>query len=361
MIRNLSLVLAVLLSMGHSWSQVSITHATLETELFAPRTFLSVTISNFGEQTSALISGEVRTTDNRLVLTFRSTSFEVKRGAQQVSSSGLVFTDFSFAQNPLARSASLEKRLPVGGYVLCMTVQANENNEKFDEYCDEFESEDRVFMDLVYPVDTDTINEVRPTLTWTISSFRVPFGQNARLLLVPIDGDSDAYQAMAGSRPVFVIDALDKLVLPYPNGVPDLERGRWYAWQVERYRERVLIDRTEVWRFHVRSHIPIESDRYILLGAHSTNAVVDAIENTIFIRCPGSKGRAVSCKVVHSNGQRAETRSTSLRNESPNVTSTGNDLFEIDLSSCGLKPGEYGLEVLVDSEPIHTLRIRVGN
>jgi hypothetical protein len=360
MIRRLSLGLVLSLSMGHSWSQLAITHATLETEMFAPRTFLSLSISNPGGQTSAQISGEVLTSNNELVLTFRSASFDVRKGVHQVNSSGLDFTEFSFAQTPLSRSASLERRLPVGGYVLCLVLHPKEGSEPIDEFCEEFESEDRLFMDLVYPVDSDTIDEVRPTLAWTISSSKIPFGQKARLLLVPLTGEGDAYHAMAGARPVFVVDALDRLIVPYPNGVPDLERGRSYAWQVERFRDGVLIDRTEAWRFHVRPDGPIEVDRYVLLGAHTTNATVDVVDDSVFIRIPDNNGRAISCRVFLWNGDMLDTRSNALRNEIPAINPTGNDLFEIDLSGCGLKNGEYGLEVRVDAEPIHLLRIRVG-
>ncbi|MEO8589946.1 MAG: hypothetical protein ABI432_11285 [Flavobacteriales bacterium] len=357
--RLFALTLIAMLFSAGSVAQVTIIGSTIDPQLFTSGSFLQVSISNGGPAIPVVFSGEVRSKDGVHVLIFRSGPYGLGSGLHQLRSSALVMQQFAFGADQRSRTAALEGRLPAGNYTFCIKVSPAQDGEFQDEFCDAFQAEDRLFMDLVYPYDGDTIDEVRPSLSWSITSGKVPPGQVVKALLVPLTPGADAYQAIAAARPIFVADHLQRTVIPYPMGVQNLERGRCYAWQAERFLEGASIDRTEAWKFCVRKPRTPNPDRYVLVGSHASDAVVDAVDHRLYIRYDGQSGAAgVVCKVIRSNGTLTDPRTSDLAVD-PAVRNTGPGLYEVDLAPCGLGIGEYALTVLSGTNRTAKLRFRI--
>ena len=360
--KRLASALVVAVSFGlNAFGQVTMIGASIEPQLFTPKTFLSVSVSNPGPSVPVVLSGELRSEGGEPVLTFRSEEFLLNTGVQQVRSASLIMREFTLGAGPLGRAASIDRRLPAGKYGYCLRIRSDHDPEAQDELCDPFESEDRAFMDLVYPIDGDTIDELRPALSWTITMGKVPVGQIARMLLVPMDSEMDANASIISSRPIFAADRLGPLVVPFPMGVPDLERGKCYAWQVERYLNGASIDRTESWKFCVRKRKEIDPDRYVLVGPHVSNSVAEAIQERLYVKLDGLHGQAPSCRVFRWDGIAVVPGYASLEKVRPMLTRTGSGLYEVDLAICGLKAGVYTLELQIPEEQPRLLRFRISN
>jgi hypothetical protein len=342
--RNLCIALILLLFTATSSSaQVRIVNASLNAERLTRSSCVTIQLLNNGAAGTVSLSGTVRSIEHGTLLRFSTGPFPVGSGTSSFTASELPIQQFEFSRTPMGRSVSVEGRLLAGNYEWCVILNDMENGEELDSYCDQVEVEDQLIMDLISPFDGDTIDEVRPTLVWTLTGPRVPEGQRVELTLVPLDKHQDTYRSMTTSMPHFVESDVRRTVVPFPMGVRDLERGRCYVWQVQRFLGVNSIDRSEAWRFCVSSPPALRADKYVLLGDGRNDGVYDVTDGMVFFRWDVTyTDVAPQCKVFDTAGTLVFDQATK---ENPQATPTAPGLYALDLRGLALRPGNYGMMV----------------
>ncbi len=340
-------------------AQVNIVSATIDPYQFAPTTFLSATIYNASAPALVRLQGDVRAVGGAQVLRFRSAPLLVPSGTSRVERQSYSMEQFVRSGDSRYFSAGMDQRLSAGDYEFCVSVEPFAEDEMMAPYCGDQFVEDLTFMDLVSPMDGDTIDEVRPALTWILTEGGLPVGHSARLSIVPKHAGIDAYQARATSRPMFLLDDVRPGMVGFPVSAPDLERGRCYSWQVERLSNGLAIDRTEAWYFCVRPRRRASPDRYVRVGPYVSDALAEAKDDMLHILCDeASSAEAMELRVLLPQGAAISDRDAA-RGGRPVLRAMGDHLFEVDLGPCRLKGGEYVLVLLEAGRELGRIRFRI--
>lgn len=341
-------------------AQVSLISTSLRENLVGPTTLFSATVLNSGPSVNVVFSGDLSSADGAIVR-FQSGSYALGAGMQVVDARMLTMGEFTYGSSVMARGVAMEHRLPSGEYRFCLTIGPAIEGEFGDVFCEEHMVEDLRSMDLVYPYDRDTIDEVRPALSWMITGGKVPLGQHARLVLVPKRSDADASQAITSERPLFAVEDLRSPWVPYPAGVASLEKGKCYAWQVERSDATTVVDRTEPWSFCVRDPRLPGPDRYVLLG-EGTDAIYVPLDGHIRVQFADPyRSEGVEYAIRDDQGKLVASteRSGVPPSGTPSRYHNGTRLFDLDLQPFHLKPGHYTLTIMDAKGRPNALKFRI--
>jgi len=308
------------------------------------------------------LEGEVRTQQGEIVLSFQAEPFHQQSGMRTVSAGELVMRSFVYGPSEAGRAAQHFQQLPGGQYRYCLRLHAPQA-ESDDEYCDAISVDESLFLDLVQPWNGDTIDELRPPLTWTISG-SAPSVQTAdvRITLSPMPGGESAAQALASERPLFMVPHVKQRTLPYPVGIADLERGKCYAWQAELLDGSRVVDRSEPWSFCVRLQPQPDEEKYVLLRTDGKRSVYQVTNDRLFFRTDERYANSdLHCRILNARQEPllpvVKRDQTSSSPDAPNAApkNVGANLYELDLGPYGLDDGSYDL--IVSDEKAHVFRL----
>lgn len=334
-----------LLLVFRSTGQVTFQHVTFQEMQVSPTTFLTITLHNAGGEEEMRFEGEVLGTTGERVLSFASAPVRVPAGISTLGGGQLNMRMFSYGEGELGRHAQLFHRLADGRYRACIRMISGAA-EVNDDFCDDISVEELLFLDLVMPWDGDTIDDVRPALTWTWSggSPKVPDG--IRLVLAPMASGNTAAQAIAAARPVFMVPDVRERTVAFPPGIEALERGRCYAWQVERIKDGRVLDRTAPWSFCVRKHKEPMHNKYVHLDRVRPGAIYEAVDQRIFFRYDEPySSEQLTCVIMDGKEQRIDPQVLDDRAGTVGARSVGINLYELDLQPYHLPEGFYDLLV----------------
>jgi hypothetical protein len=317
---------------------------------------LGVTVGSFPGFTLSVIGGSAAVVaeaiiaqDGRTVLTMRTGAIRASAGINTYPSGSLSVVTFRAAPDARGQRVMQDMRLPGGSYECCLTVTSDDGELVSSPFCEEVKVQDDLWIDLVEPWDGDTIDDTRPMLAWTPYGVpRLPDGVQARLVLAPSTDGQKSHAAVAGT-PVFIVDNVTTTAVPYPAGAPDLQRGRCYAWQVEAWKNNVLVTRTEPWRFCVRANQVLVPEKYVLLRQDGGKGAYQVVDGFIYFRTDERYAtKDITCAILAANGERVEPEviRENAGEKASGARSVGVNLYELDLMPYRLKQGNYRLEVL---------------
>ncbi len=356
MMHRSNILLSVLYTTGllvcrpHADAQVTVQSAQLFERMMTARTFFQVTLNDPGEAVRATLEGEVRTSKGDLVLSFRTTDLLVSPGVSIITADQAQMRSYSVSASTTGQAIEQFQRLPDGHYTYCFRLRSS-SGELQDELCDGLDVEDLLYLDLVRPWDGDTVDELRPALTWTMSGGPSAMGTaDVRLVLCPAPSGKNAAQAMASERPLFILPHVKERTVPYPFGIPDLEPGKCYAWEVERMDVARVLDRAEPWRFCIRKNDPRLPNKYVLLGHQAPGAIYEATDGRIYFRYDEAYAAShMRCSIIDKDRQlvhpHVQDDKEQQASEGTDPKSIGVNLYELDLSPYALHPGYYELAV----------------
>lgn len=358
-----SLVLSLSLA-GALWAaaQVTIQSATLNGELFTPTTLYQLVVMNNGPATSVRIEGAILTKQGEQVASFRSNEHLLSTGVATLSATAIPMATFTYGTGDMGRNARVHQRLAGGNYKWCVRISsaALETN---DEWCDVLEMQDLIYLDLVMPWNGDSIHEVRPALTWTMSGTpAATAAAQVRITVVPQPARMNAAQALAAEVPIFNLSNVTQRTLPYPTGAPDLERGKCYAWQAERLIEGRVADRSDPWSFCVRDIPRPMADKYVLLDRVEPGSIYQAIDERIYFRYDEPYSTStLTCVILGPDRHQLEpiARNDNAEEALTSTKRAGVNLYELDLSTYALKAGTYTLRVFDGKGRQHELQFNV--
>lgn len=328
--------------------QIMVQQALLNTETAAPATLYQAIVMNSGLETQAHLEGHLSTRSGEEVLAFKTQPFTLRVGANTLAAANLRMQVYDYGRGAAAEQARLHQRLIDGDYRFCLRAIAA-GGEGDDELCTDERVESMLFLDLVMPWNGDTIDEARPPLTWLLTGTPAAVATaKVQLTLAPKPAGMNAPQALAAEVPVFQLQDVMQRTVAYPPGLPELLRGKCYAWQAERIVDGRVVDRSDPWSFCVRHRIEPMADKYIRLDRLQPGTVYKAVDRRLFFRYDEPyAGAALQCQVIGPDGRTIEPE---VSNESGPASlarsaSAGANLFELDLSPYGLRTGTHTLVV----------------
>lgn len=220
-------------------------------------------------------------------------------------------------------------------------------------------------ISLLSPFDGDTLETKTPLLNWAyLNGITQNDREFYRLILVELKSGQSAEAGIVVNVPLIKMDRYPGTQLFYPFDAPELKEGYWYAWQIQKIANNVLVDKSEAWKFYIPLPEP-ESPNYYRLKTKNDGYVYHAKDGVIYISFDnnykaGSFDYSISDntgKIIGSNAILNPAQDEEHQESS--VVKTGHNLFRIDLSSYNLN-GEYTLRIVDAKRSTYKLKFKVN-
>jgi hypothetical protein len=364
MIRFQLFVIAVLFS-SSSFAMIRIENVLLNGVDVSPSSLCRVSLFNDGEMTEASLCIQIRDHSGNRLMEFYTLPFYMPQGYHSFRELKIIPLNPVYENAESARFLMTHQLLPEGNYQYCCRVIQKISSEWNDEYCEDFSSQMDSYLNLVSPVDSDTIPEQRPGFIWSHSG---DFEINAdagfyRLLCVELKEDQNPSEALGNNLPVFVKDHLKTHFLNFPMELSALEKGKTYVWEVQKLSENNIVSRSGIWKFTIENDKPPEAEKYVSMSQKLNAAFYTARGNRIYFRFDErySQGKIV-CNIYN---ERRELLNLPPENEDKKrsidkqLKASGYNLYELDLNPLHPQSGYYILEVNNEKNEIYKLKFYV--
>ncbi|MEO5645221.1 MAG: hypothetical protein ABIS12_18005 [Bacteroidia bacterium] len=353
-------------SMLHA--QVTVTNASLTPLNITPASICQVTLINAQGAINVALRAAVYNSAGELLIEVKTTVFNIHSGVNVLQAQSLGFASVAYAPSTQGKFVQAQHQLPSGAFKHCVYV-INLGGEVDDEYCQDLESDNNSFLNLILPFDRDTIDTKTPLLTWTHSE---PFnllspGESFRLVLVKLNDGQDAEAAVTANSPLFISNNLFRHELQYPFDATALKEGESYAWQVQKLSAggQGVVNKTDAWQFTIRKPKEVKDNKYAVLKRKLDAGFYTTTNNKLFFRFDEEYGgNNISCVIYDEqrkkvnpepdNETQKEAKQTSVL-----IKSNGYNRYEINLEELNLKSGYYFLEVFNEKKEKFTLKFYV--
>lgn len=244
--------------------------------------------------------------------------------------------------------AQQTRNFPPGLYEFCFQFTPEDKSLVISTNCFEAEIQPLVPMQLIDPMDRDSICSNRPILIWQ-APIPMPIGATYRLIMVEKRGD--AVESMLVNRPIIALSNLTTTTLPYPGSLPALEDGKTYCWQVYSVDQNVVISKSEIWEFTVgcqEKAPPINKDAYREIKSISNGNyyIADNYIKFSYDNRYNSKKLNYTILDFNDNGK-------AIRNLPEIILQPGLNKIDLDVSDLGLNPNSlYQFKVYPFNEPV---------
>lgn len=299
------------------------------------------------------------------VLSVRTAAVHLSPGSYVLDASRFSFEQVNYSSGAAGRALlTAQGSLPAGDYEHCVRVEPMGSGEALDELCETVFVESFGFMDLVHPAEGDTIDELRPALTWLKAGMPSGNELHYRLILVEKLPEQDAQVAVTSQSAIVLLPNVTSETVLYPLDAKELVPGHSYAWQVQALEPSSgrLINSTLAWDFHVRLPKRPKSLKYALPGTALDGERYMAHDDMVYFRLdePYAAER-LACELFNEEGVAVLPDDVERANDDraiANAKQVGVNQYALDLRPYHLKSGYYTLKVVTEKGDARYLRIR---
>jgi len=335
-------------------AQISISSVNYNTVSLNESTLLNAVVSNSASIVPVKAVVTCKNAAGEMILEATSRNFNLAPGINNINGATIGFNQLVYGNSGKALYLKNNGMMAAGNYSYCLKLIPLNNDESGDIYCEEFEAATDDFLNLITPYDNDTLDTKLPVLTWTHSE---PFNTLAKneyfkLVLTEIKQDQSADQAIFSNPVIYSKTFLNTHSLPYPQDAKELEDGKKYAWQVQKFSNNIMVNKTDVWAFNLKKPKTVLPHKYVLLRKTNDGGFYTATDDKLYFRFdeeygPGDfiyeilneQGEKLQPKVKKDDGLQKNASQQVLLNQGVNQ-------FELSLNGYGLKKGYYTLIVL---------------
>lgn len=356
------MTLAAMLIAVVGFSQLTIGSAVVNEFNVRPSQLFNVTVVSPGVSGTVYLRARVVNSGGSVVLSAETQALNIKPGANVFNGNSIQLKNYTYGSIPQGQYLKSNGRLSSGLYNICIELVPLTGVEEGDEYCQQLNSSENEFIDLVFPSDKDTIETKNPVLTWTHSeAFNLlAEGEFFILTLVEKQEDQSAEAAVQSNIPIFVKSYLTAHQIPYGIDAKDLEEGKTYAWNVKKMSNGMVINRTESWEFTIKRNITPRPHKYVELKSKLDGSFYSVVDDYIYFKLNENyKNAAVQVSIRSDKGEYI-TPELSNEQKGGEVLSRGYNTFELDLSPYHLKKGYYTLMVRGVKGKKYQLKFYVG-
>jgi hypothetical protein len=360
----LPFLVGILLFSASGKSQVSVVNIQVIPYNITPEVMLSASVMNNGNDLKVELVSRLYNFNNELLLTVKSAPFNLKKGLNSAIDVSRKATSVEYYSGNQSDYLKTTHALPNGTFKICVDVIQAQNPESLDQFCDEIESDYNQFLYLVFPADKDMVESTTPVLMWTHNE---PFsvltqGEYYRIIVTEIKEKQNAQEAIDINTPLMAKNYVTNHNVQYPYDAPVLQKGKHYAWQIQKVANGVTTNKTEAWEFSVSPDHSIKENKYVSLRKTLDAGYYLAENNKVFFKFDAQYSSGIiSCKIYDDKRNVMEPKAMNIgaKNPVPNFRQTGDNRYEINLNELNIKKGYYTLEVKNEKEELYLLKFYV--
>lgn len=142
-------------------------------------------------------------------------------------------------------------------------------------------------ISLVLPFNGDTIDVKNPMLSWSYMGLTQTPNERSyyRLILTEETENQSAESAILLNQPILLMDQVPGTQLFYPFDAPELTEGKWYAWQVQKIQNQVLVDKSEAYHFYIPLP-PLPKHQFYKMKQHEDGQSYPVVDGMICFEFP---------------------------------------------------------------------------
>ena len=344
-------------------AQVIVTPSLLNHLDIHPDALLKGVVSSDG-QYNVRARAELKLSSGELVLSVVSDPFRISKGANNLERITRA-NQIMYGTSIRSKNLRATKQLDFGDYEYCIYIESSDGLEISSEACLPILVENLLFLDLIDPMNGDSIETQRPTLSWNVSGMQRSLGgYNYRVTLKPMLPSQSVVQAFAENQAIFSIDKASTFVMPFPSSASPLERGKSYCWAVEIIKDGVSLIQSETWKFTVKQPLIEKELKYAVLRKGFANDIYNAPNNRVYFSINnGYSTSNILLRLVKEDGTQIEKFTTyedMTTGKSSIISSEGSNLYKVDLQELNLSDGLYTLYVYNDQNDEFKLVVKIG-
>ena len=261
-LRSCVVIIAVF-SVSFCKAQINLEFTSVNEYAFNTKEALNLIVTNGTTKPfNVIFNGRIKDANGQTVVEFKSHEATLNLGATIFSPQNISFSETQYFNNDIAEIEASSGSYPSGNYSICVwatctTPDCNgtgsDNVSHLEPRCIQIHIENPTPLLLATPENESEIESTRPLYTWIPPS---PVAGSANLnytmiLVELLDGQSKA-DALTQNRPLIELEGIGNPALMHPSDLPELETGKWYAWQVQAYVGKTPIAKSEQWKFKVK-------------------------------------------------------------------------------------------------------------
>lgn len=357
---KIPLIFLMLLSIITVNAQVSVVSIQLMPYNISPESMLSASIMNSDVEIQVEVLSKLYNFNNELLLTVKSSPFILKSGLNAPFDGSRKISTVEYSSNNQSSYIKTTHGLPGGTFKICVDVIYTKNSETADQFCDEIISDFNQYLYLVYPANNDSIETTTPLLVWSHSE---PFsvlsqGEYFRMIVSDIYTDQSAEEAVTINSPLMAKNYISSHTLQYPYDAKQLEKGKRYAWQVQKLSNGVVTNKTEAWEFSIIIDRPIPDYKYAALKKVLDAGYYTVENNKVFFKFEEEySSRNISSTIYNSKREVIQPKAQNEGVKSVlNFKQNGDNRYEINLDELDIQSGFYTLEAKNEKGEVFLLK-----
>jgi hypothetical protein len=347
-------------------AQINLEFTSVNEYAFNTKEALNLIVTNGTTKPfNVIFNGRIKDASGQTVVEFKSHEATLNLGATIFSPQNISFSETQYFNNDIAEIEASSGSYPSGNYSICIwatctTPDCNgtgsDNVSHLEPKCLQIHIENPTPLLLATPENESEIESTRPLYTWIPPS---PVAGSASLnytmiLVELLDGQSKA-DALTQNRPLIELEGIDNPALMHPSDIPELEKGKWYAWQVQAYVGKTPVAKSEQWKFKVKKEEKKkEKPTYVKLKTDDKNIYpVKEVLNITYLE--EYVPQVLDLRILSLDGKEV------YRNLKDYKTDRGENIYSIELSSLKLEVGVvYELIVRNINQELYTLRFSIN-
>ena len=260
-------------------AQVNLEFTSVNEYAFNTREVLNLIVTNgTAKSFNVIFNGKIKDGSGQPVVEFKTHEATLNLGATVFTPQTISFAETQYFNNDIAEIEASSGTYPSGNYSICIwatctTPDCNGTGATVantEPKCIQINIENPTPLLLATPENESEIELTRPLYTWIPPS---PVAGSANLnytmiLVEMMDGQNKA-DALTQNRPLIELEGIDHPSLMHPSDLPELEKGKWYAWQVQAFVGKTPIAKSEQWKFKVKKKVE-EKEAYRYFNLNET-------------------------------------------------------------------------------------------
>lgn len=294
-IKRLKMCLMMLLSFVtiNINAQINLQFNAINEYGFNSKQALNLTIVNSNPKSfDVILTGYIKDVNNQTVVEFKSNSYTLTTGANIITPLNLGFAELNYSNSDILEIETKTGNYPSGNYTICLWSAcatpdcsgAGANAGSIETpVCTSIQVENPTPLILVTPENESEIEETRPLFTW-IPPAPVAGSDmlNYTLILVEIMEGQNKADALTNNRPLIEMEGISNPSMMFPSDLPELEKDKWYAWQVQAYIGKTPLAKSEQWKFKVKKkEEKKDTVRYVKLSNLKINDFYSVSNNEV--------------------------------------------------------------------------------
>ncbi|MDI1233822.1 MAG: hypothetical protein PSX81_06045 [bacterium] len=256
-------VLIAVLFVNFCKAQINLEFTSVNEYAFNTKEALNLIVTNGTTKPfNVIFNGRIKDASGQTVVEFKTHEATLNIGATIFSPQTIAFSETQYYNNDIAEIEASSGSYPSGNYSICVwatctTPDCNGTGSStvstVEPRCIQIHIENPTPLLLATPENESEIETTRPLYTWIPPS---PVAGSASLnytmiLVELLEGQTKA-DALSQNRPLIELEGIGNPALIHPSDIPELEKGKWYAWQVQAYVGKTPIAKSEQWKFKVK-------------------------------------------------------------------------------------------------------------